>query len=104
MRARMISSVSWITSEGSAGKKISEIIPYFKRDIILEKYDPKTVSKKSDLLFFCLPHTEAMLKIPAVYKNNIKIIDLSADYRLKNAKEYLKWYGVKPDFISYGAV
>ena len=46
-----------------------------------------------DILFTALPNGEAQ-KIAKKIPNNIKLIDLSADFRLKNPNEYKKWYGI----------
>ena len=47
-----------------------------------------------DVLFTALPNGEAH-KIAKILPNKIKLIDLSADFRLKNPKIYKKWYGIK---------
>ena len=48
-----------------------------------------------DVLFFCAPSGKAMEIIPSIYNNNIKIIDLSADFRFKNLELYYKTHGIK---------
>ena len=48
---------------------------------------------KSDLLFLCLPHGTSMHKIDEFLGKADKIIDLSADFRLKTSEDYIKWYG-----------
>jgi len=45
-------------------------------------------------LFLALPHTMAMSKLPNYLQSDCKIIDLSADYRLKDPKAYTDWYSV----------
>lgn len=51
--------------------------------------------KLTDIVFLSVPHTVAMELAPKFLKTDKKIIDLSADYRLKNVKTYQKWYGEK---------
>ena len=48
---------------------------------------------KIDILFTALPNGEAQ-KISKIIPENVKLIDLSADFRLKNYKDYKKWYGI----------
>ena len=74
--------------------------PINKFDKRLKKYNLPKISKidkinwsKIDILFTALPNGEAQ-KIAKRIPKNIKIIDLSADFRLSNFKEYEKWYGI----------
>lgn len=67
------------------------------------------LSNKCDLVFTAVPHGTAIKIIPNLVNSGIKIIDLSADFRLKNPKDYVKWYGYEhpyPDLLKkfvYGA-
>ncbi|MCL2760760.1 MAG: N-acetyl-gamma-glutamyl-phosphate reductase [Desulfuromonadales bacterium] len=87
-------SVTAVTSEQSAGKSISELFPSLKGrcDLTLENLDPDKISEKADIIFTALPHKAAMGVVPAFLSAGKKVIDLSADYRLKNASEYEKLY------------
>lgn len=51
------------------------------------------VLDKCDLVFTSVPHGEAVKVIPRLVESGVKIIDLSADFRLKNPEAYRKWYG-----------
>lgn len=53
------------------------------------------VKKKCDVIFLCLPHTEAMDAAGFFLNTGKIVIDLSADFRLHDPKAYEKWYGVK---------
>ncbi len=61
-----------------------QVVPYVKDDVI----------QNSDVVFLCLPHTEAMQHAAAFLEAGKTVIDLSADFRLKNPAEYPVWYGV----------
>ena len=82
-----------LNSESSAGKKVSELYPDFKADI---KYTGHSIDQindlKLDVVFLALPHTVAMDWAP---KLNSRVIDLSADYRFKDPKEYERVYGLE---------
>ena len=88
--------IKYLCAQKSVGKKIN------KFDKRIKKKLPKISSVKNidwekiDLLFLSLPNGEAqkIIKKTFVYKN-LKYIDLSADFRLKNYKDYLKWYHVR---------
>ncbi len=87
-------AVTCLTSEQSAGKRISDIFPSLRDryDHLLENLEPVRVADKADLIFTALPHKAAMEVVPTFLRLKKKVIDLSADYRLKDAGEYGRWY------------
>ncbi len=84
--------LNYIASRSDVGKKLSDIYPQFKGliDITVEDIDIERI-KNLDVLFLALPHTVSMDIAKQVY-GNVKIIDLSADFRLSNADTYKTWY------------
>jgi len=84
-----------LTSESQAGKVYSQVFPAFqgRLDVTLEKLDPAKLASRSELVFLCLPHHQAMEAAKAFRAQGIKVIDLSADFRLKDAAVYEEWYG-----------
>ena len=87
-------AVTCVTSERSAGKPISGIFPTVRGrcNYILENLEPTRVAEKADFIFTALPHKAAMEVVPTFLKLGKKVVDLSADYRLKNPAEYEAWY------------
>ena len=77
--------------------KIQEIFPYLKGKLDLEckAFSADEAIEKSDLVFLSLPHTVSMQVAPTFIKAKKKVIDVSADYRLKDEKIYEKFYKVK---------
>jgi N-acetyl-gamma-glutamyl-phosphate reductase len=88
--------VTCVTSEKSAGETLVSRQPFLNRhyDLVLEKLDPEKISKKVDFVFLALSHTTAMKPVSEFLKNNVKVVDLSADYRLNSRLIYQKWYGI----------
>lgn len=84
-----------ITSEKSEGRQLSKIFPIFKQYEIPRLSSSKDINwKKIDIAYFCLPHGKAQKLISKAYKvEKLKIIDLSADFRIKSLSSYKKWYG-----------
>ena len=88
-------NIKYLCGNTSKGKSIS----YFDKNIINKKL-PKIIKFNSNLLndvdviFTALPNGEAQKISNKMLKKNI-LIDLSADFRLKSAKEYFKWYKIK---------
>lgn len=58
-----------------------------------EPIDAAAIAKAADVVFTCLPHVVAMEYVPALLDEDIKVIDLSADYRLADAALYERVYG-----------
>jgi N-acetyl-gamma-glutamyl-phosphate reductase len=76
---------------------ISDIFPKFKGriDVVCKEPDIKEIIEKCDLAFLALPHTVSMEIVPALLRANKAVIDLSADYRLKDVKIYEEFYKTK---------
>jgi len=87
-------AVTSVTSEQSAGKRLSEVFPSLRNryDLTLEALDAERIAAKADIIFTALPHTEAMKVVPVFMQAGRKVIDLSADYRLHDPAEYQAWY------------
>ncbi|MFZ2938588.1 MAG: N-acetyl-gamma-glutamyl-phosphate reductase [Candidatus Omnitrophota bacterium] len=76
---------------------VSDIFPKFKKriNLICGTLDVKEIIAKCNLVFLALPHTASMSIVPKLLKGGLKVIDLSADYRLKNTLVYQQYYGFK---------
>ena len=82
------------TSERFVGKPITRLHPNLRKRTKLKFcsiQDLETV----DLMFTALPHTRGMQKFDEFSKLSARLIDLSADFRLKEADVYCRWYGVE---------
>ena len=86
--------ITAVTSEQSAGKGISSVFPSLTNifDKTLEHLDADLIAKKADLIFTALPHQKAMDVVPHFLKAGKKVIDLSADFRIKDHATYGAWY------------
>ncbi len=87
-------AVTVVTSEKSAGKPISDIFPHLTglTDLLCESLDPDTIAKKADIAFLALPHVTAQEAGYRFHKLGLKVVDLSADYRLTDPAVYETWY------------
>jgi len=85
--------VTAVTSERSSGLFISDVFLHFRDSTLrFESLDVKALAKKADLFFLCLPHKTSQETVAFFHNAGKRVIDLSADYRLKSAKEYKEWY------------
>ena len=89
-----------VTGRSDAGKQLSEIFPHMDAlDIKIEQ----EVSKDVDLIFSCLPHSASASVLEPFIRKGVKVIDLSADFRLNNSSEYESWYKTEhpcPQYLS----
>lgn len=86
-------AIKHAVSKSFAGKMMSEIYPNFMGcDFLLEKLDIKKICSDSDIVFTCLPHGTSGEVVPLLLNEEVKVIDLSADFRYNDAATYEKWY------------
>ena len=85
--------ISVVTSRRYKGKKISDVNPHLEPFIELEyeDVDTKEIADRSDIVFLAVPHGSAMDYVPQLRAREARVIDLSADYRLKK-EEYERIY------------
>ena len=84
-----------VTSRSEKGVPVSEIYPALRgrTDLLFSEPDVKSLSD-CDLVFFATPNGTAMQMVPALLEAGTKVIDLAADFRLKDPDEWKQWYGI----------
>ncbi len=87
--------IAHLCSRSRVGEPIFKVYPQFSGviDRVVEPIDVELL-KESDLVFLALPHTVSSVIAKSLF-GKTKIIDLSADFRLKDPTVYSKWYGVE---------
>jgi len=82
---------------------ICKLYPWLKGRLDLECRDmsAEELSKKCDMVFLALPHKASMQFAPIFLKQGLKVIDLSADFRIKDVNVYEKWYELKHECPEY---
>ncbi|MCL5024711.1 MAG: N-acetyl-gamma-glutamyl-phosphate reductase [Nitrospirae bacterium] len=88
--------ITTVTSEKSAGKKVTDLFPHLRYGSMpaYEPLDREKLLTKADLFFMALPHAASQVAVDYFVSHGKKVIDLSADYRLRDAKTYEEWYKV----------
>lgn len=86
--------VTCVTSRQNAGESIAAVFPSLlgRVDLVCDPVDPAQIADKADLAFTALPHQSAMAVVPELLAAGMKVVDLSADYRLRDAAVYEAWY------------
>jgi len=100
--------VTMVTSRQSVGEYVFNVHPNL-RGITQLKFVPMDVAelqKNCDLVFTATPHGGSLNLVPKLLEAGLKVIDMSADFRLKNPEAYEKWYGwkhVHPELLKEAA-
>ena len=94
--------IGWVTSESSVGKPLSEVhaVPFNYPLISLEEGMKRAADV--DVVFLCLPHAASIEPVRAFQATGVRVIDLSADFRLTDVAIYEKWYHTEhtaPDLL-----
>jgi N-acetyl-gamma-glutamyl-phosphate reductase len=86
-------AIGFVSSRSSAGERFSTIFPEIKNifDAVLIAPD-EAQTKSVDCVFSCLPHAVSADLLMPFIKKGTRVIDLSADFRLKDAGVYESWY------------
>ncbi|MDZ4297991.1 MAG: N-acetyl-gamma-glutamyl-phosphate reductase [Moraxellaceae bacterium] len=93
-----------ITSRGEAGQPVSAIYPNLRGrvDIAFSEPDVERLAA-CDVVFYATPNGIAMKQVPELLARGVKIIDLAADFRLKDPAVWQQWYGMPhacPDLLA----
>jgi len=85
----------YATSRKWDGQPLQDALPVFegRTDLKISLLDPSEAARKTELVFLCLPHSEAMDTAAELVGLGIRVVDLSADFRIRDAAVYEKWYG-----------
>lgn len=86
--------VAAVTSRSEAGRSVSDLFPSLRGRIDL-KYSESSadILSQCDVVFFATPNLTAMDAVPALLDAGVRVIDLSADFRLQNPVLFQSWYG-----------
>ena len=84
-----------VTSRSEAGKLVADTYPNLRgfTDVYFTEPDAKALAS-CDLVFFATPNGTAMKLVPELLEQGTKVIDLAADFRLKDSAEWEQWYGM----------
>ena len=97
--------ITAVTSEKSAGQSVSSVFPSLTGVVrhTFESLAPETLAERADAVFLALPHTKSQEPVALCLKAGRLVVDLSADYRLKDVAAYEKWYQTShayPDLLT----
>ena len=97
-------SIETVTSRSESGKSVSEVFPSLRGTIDIQYVEPQIDAlAHCDVVFFATPNGTAMKFVPSLLSCKTKVIDLSADFRIKDADLWSQWYGMEhscPELLS----
>ncbi len=86
-----------VTADQHAGTWLAEIHPFLREcPLRLEAVDPARVAEQAEFAISALPEAAAAAALPALVRNGVRVIDLSAAFRIKKDEVHLRWYRSDP--------
>lgn len=93
-----------LAARDRAGQRLGDVVPSTEGveglcDLVLEAFEPERASEiasRADVAFTALPHGSSARSVQALHATGMVVVDLSADFRLRDADTYEKWYGPHP--------
>ena len=88
--------VELATSETYAGQRVDRVLPHLRNfiDLVFEPLDIDSLKDRVDVVVLAVPHKVAMTYAPQIIAQGLRVVDFSADYRLRDAQTYSDWYHV----------
>lgn len=95
LHAHPQAEIAAITSRSEAGRSLSELVPSFISLLANLKFQEPSlqVLAKCDVIFFATPNGAAMKMVPELLDAGKRVIDLAADFRIKDVDTWERWYG-----------
>lgn len=88
-------TIAVATSRHDESPRLDALHPSLARriDLNCEPFDAARLAERASFAFLALPHTASLAIVPDLCKRGVRVIDLSADYRLSDPQVYADWYG-----------
>jgi N-acetyl-gamma-glutamyl-phosphate reductase len=91
-----------ITARGDSGRRLVDVAPQYRVDARLRQYQPEEVAD-GDFAAVAYPHAEAAPLVAELVDRGVRVVDVSADHRLRDTALYPEWYGFdhpRPDLVA----
>jgi N-acetyl-gamma-glutamyl-phosphate reductase len=87
-------TLTGVTSGRLAGESLAQAYPHLRGlcDLVFHDLDTTWLTEVADVVFLALPHMESQRVVPVLRGRGRKVVDLSADYRLRDPQDYVTWY------------
>ena len=83
-----------VTSRQAAGQPVADMFPSLRGwvDLAFEAPDPARLAERCDVVFCGVPHGVAMRQVPQLLAAGVRVVDLSADFRIRDRAVFERWY------------
>lgn len=96
--------LTWVGAQSNAGKRLDSVLPSTLGvagvgDLVLQAFEvaqASTLAQELDVAFCCLPHAQSANVVSSLVSCGLQVVDLSADFRLRERADYEQWYGPHP--------
>jgi N-acetyl-gamma-glutamyl-phosphate reductase len=85
-----------VTARSEVGRPLDELYPRYRVPLVLEELDPDA-ARDCDAAIVAYPHGASAPAVAALRERGLRVVDLSADFRLRDPDTYRRWYGDPPD-------
>jgi N-acetyl-gamma-glutamyl-phosphate reductase len=85
-----------ITSRSDAGKRLDDLYPRYRVPLVMEELDLDRHAEGLDAAVVAYPHHAAAPVVAGLREKGVRVVDLSADFRLRTLSTYERWYGAHP--------
>jgi N-acetyl-gamma-glutamyl-phosphate reductase len=86
-------SLTAVTARTGAGRRLDELYPRYRVPLELEEFDPERLGAAADVALVSYPHGAAAAAVAGLRAQDMRVVDLSADFRLHDAAAHERWYG-----------
>jgi len=93
-KVKVVSAVS----RSDIGKKLGEVIPCSLAGDLADLVITEDISDDTDIVFLCTPHEASLTLVPHLLKRNLRVIDLSGAYRIKDRRVYEEYYNFMHEY------
>src|SRR4029079_19398030 len=89
--------ITALTSRSEGNPHVASVHPQLagRMDLNMGDLAPNEIAARADFAFSCLPHGVTSWLVPKLLDAGLRVVDLSADYRLNSPESYLQWYDQK---------
>jgi N-acetyl-gamma-glutamyl-phosphate reductase len=89
--------ITALTSRSEGNPHVASVHPQLagRMDLAMSELSPAEIASRAEVAFSCLPHGVTSALVPKLLDAGLRVVDLSADYRLNNPEVYAQWYGQK---------
>jgi N-acetyl-gamma-glutamyl-phosphate reductase len=85
-----------LTSRSDAGRRLDDLYPRYRVPMVMEELDLERHADGLDAAIVAYPHHAAAPVVAALRERGVRVVDLSADFRLRALETYERWYGSHP--------